>query len=121
MLCNRLTSLQSPRQLSLDLDLDELDTLSRRDGGMKRSVIFPKNIHIFNVPEFQRQVAQLFEPLNINIEFRRTRHNRLEMCWSFPQESVHYNQKGARRRAEISQEERAAFETLVLSIASVNH
>ena len=118
---DRLTLLPLPRQLSLDLDLGDADSLCGPSDGMKRSVIFPKNIYIFNVPEFQRQVAQLFEPLNISIEFRRTRHNRLEMCWSFPQEVVYYNQKGARQRAKISQEESAAFETLALSFASARH
>ena len=111
----------SPRQLSLDLDLEDAPSALSADSGVKRSVIFPKNIQIFNVPEFQRQVSQLFEPLNINIEFRVTRQNRLEMRWSFPQEAIHYNQKGARQRAEISREESAAFETLVLSFPGASH
>lgn len=118
---NPLLSLSSPRQLSLDLDLDDVDVRHLQASGVKRSVIFPKNIQIFNVPEFQRQVSQLFDPLNINIEFRITRHNRLEMCWSFPQEAIHYNQKGAKQRAEISREESAAFEMLVLSFSGASH
>jgi len=80
-------SSSSPRQLSLDLDLDDAPSAHSADSGVKRSVIFPKNIQIFNVPEFQRQVSQLFDPLNINIEFRVTRQNRLEMRWSFPQDA----------------------------------
>ena len=76
-------SSSSPRQLSLDLDLEDATSAHSADSGVKRSVIFPKNIQIFNVPEFQRQVSQLFDPLNINIEFRVTRQNRLEMCWSY--------------------------------------
>ena len=118
---NRLTSLSFPHQLSLDLDLDDAGSKDLKDGDVKRSVIFPKNIQIFNVPEFQKQVSQLFDPLNINIEFRRTRHNRLEMRWSFPREAVHYNQKETRKRAEISREESAAFETLVLSFSGASH
>ena len=94
---NSLTSLSFPHQLSLDLDLEDAGPKNLKSGEVKRSVIFPKNIQIFNVPEFQRQVSQLFEPLNINIEFRKTRHNRLEMRWSFPQGIVHYNQKEAKR------------------------
>jgi hypothetical protein len=105
----------------LSLDLDDGDVTHLQDNGVKRSVIFPRNIQIFNVPEFQRQVSRLFDPLSINIEFRRTRHNRLEMRWSFPEETIHYNQKGARQRAEVSQEESAAFETLVLSFAGASH
>ena len=116
-----LTSLQSAHQLSLDLDLDDAGQKDLKDGEVKRSVIFPKNIQIFNVPEFQRQVSQLFDPLSINIEFRRTRQNRLEMRWSFPQEAVHYNQKETRQRAKISKEESAAFETLVLSFSGARH
>ena len=118
---NSLTSLQFPHQLSLDLDLDDAGQKDLKGGEVKRSVIFPKNIQIFNVPEFQRQVSQLFDPLNINIEFRRTRHNRLEMRWSFPREAVHYNQKEVKQRAAISQEESAAFETLVLSFSGASH
>ncbi len=116
-----LTSLSFPHQLSLDLDLDDTGPKELQGDEVKRSVIFPKNIQIFNVPEFQRQVSQLFDPLNINIEFRKTRHNRLEMRWSFPREVVHYNQKETRPRAGISQEESAAFETLILSFSGASH
>ena len=116
-----LTSLPSPHQLSLDLDLGDAESRDLKDSNVKRSVIFPKNIQIFNVPEFQRQVAQLFDPLNINVEFRRTRQNRLEMRWSFPREAVQYTQKDKRKRAEISKEESAAFETLVLSFPGASH
>ena len=118
---NRLTSLSFPHQLSLDLDLDDASSTVLKDGDVKRSVIFPKNIQIFNVPEFQKQVSKLFDPLNINIEFRRTRHNRLEMRWSFPRETVHYYQRETRKRVEISREENAAFETLVLSFSGASH
>ena len=116
-----LPALQSPHQLSLDLNLDDADPRDMKNVEVRRSVIFPKNIQIFNVTEFQRQVSQLFDPLNINIEFRRTRHNRLEMRWSFPREVIHFNQKEARKRVKISQEESAAFETLVLSFSGASH
>ena len=118
-------SSSSPRQLSLDLELEDAPSAHSVDSGVKRSVIFPKNIQIFNVPEFQRQVSQLFNPLNINIEFRVTRQNRLEMRWSFPQEAIQYNHSHARadsqQRARLSPEENAAFETLVLSFAGSSH
>ena len=118
-------SSSSPRQLSLDLDLEDAPSALSADSGVKRSVIFPKNIQIFNVPEFQRQVSQLFEPLNINIEFRVTRQNRLEMRWSFPQEAIQYNLSNSRsdshQLARLSPEENAAFETLVLSFAGSSH
>ena len=115
----------SPRQLSLDLDLEDAPSAHSADNGLKRSVIFPKNIQIFNVSDFERQVSQLFDPLNINIEFRVTRHNRLEMRWSFPQEAIQYNHSNARsdshQLARLSPEENAAFETLVLSFAGSSH
>ena len=118
-------SSSSPRQLSLDLDLKGAPYTYSADSGVKRSVIFPKNIQIFNVLEFQRQVSQLFDPLNINIEFRVTRQNRLEMRWSFPQEAIQYNHSDARsdphQRARLSPEENAAFETLVLSFSGLSH
>ena len=118
-------SSSSPRQLSLDLDLEDAPSAHSADSGVKRSVIFPKNIQIFNVPEFQRQVSQLFDPLNINIEFRVTRQNRLEMCWSFPQEAIQYKHTDAlsdpHQRSRLSPEENAAFETLVLSFSGSSH
>lgn len=118
-------SSSSPRQLLLDLDLENAPSSHLADSGLKRSVIFPKNIKIFNVPGFQRQVSQLFNPLNIYIEFRVTRQNRLEMRWSFPQEVIQYNHSDARsepqQQARLSPEENAAFETLVLSFAGSSH
>jgi hypothetical protein len=118
-------SSSSPRQLSLDLDFEDAPSAHSADRGVKRSVIFPKNIQIFNVPEFQRQVSQLFDPLNINIEFRVTRQNRLEMRWSFPEEAIQYNhvdaRSGSHQQARLSPEENAAFETLVLSFAGSSH
>ena len=114
-----------PRQLSLDLDLEDASYDYLADSVVKRSVVFPKNIQIFNVPEFQRQVSQLFNPLNINIEFRLTRQNRLQMRWSFPQEAIQYNHSNAhsdsQQRARLSPEENAAFETLVLSFTGSSH
>jgi hypothetical protein len=118
-------SSSSPRQLSLDLDLEDVPSAHLADSGVKRSVIFPKNIQIFNVPEFQRQVSQLFDPLNIDIEFRVTRQNRLEMRWLFPQEAIQYNHSDScsepHQPARLSPEENAAFETLVLSFAGSSH
>ena len=115
----------SPRQLSLDLDLEDAPSAHSADSVIKRSVIFPKNIQIFNVLEFQLQVSKLFDPLNINIEFRVTRQNRLEMRWSFPQEAIQYNHADVRseshQQARLSPEENAAFETLVLSFAGSSH
>ena len=115
------TSLPFSHQLSLDLDLDDADPKDLSEGYVNRSVIVPKNIQIFNVPAFQQQVSQLFDPLNLNIEFRRTWHNRLEMRRSFPREVVHYNQTKTRQRAEISREESAAFETQILSFPGASH
>ena len=109
----------APRQLSLDLD--DMPSSETGNADVKRSVVFPKNIQIYNVPDFQRRVSQLFEPLNINIEFRVTRQNRLEMCWSFPQEAVQYDHRDARQKTALSPEENAAFETLVLSFAGASH
>ena len=111
----------APHQLSLDLGIDEASKIKRKKTGIKRSVIFPKNIQVFNVPEFQRQVSGLFDPLNINIELRVTRHNRLEMCWSFPQEVIQYNESKSKISSEISPEESAAFETLILSFVGSSH
>jgi hypothetical protein len=47
------------------------------------------------------------------------------MRWSFPQEAIQYNHADAcsdpHRRARLSPEENAAFETLVLSFAGSSH
>ena len=84
-----------------------------------------ENIQFFNVLEFQRQVPQLFDPLNINIEFRMTRQNWLEIRCSFLQEAIQYNHSDARadspQLAHLSLEENTAFVTLVLSFAGSSH
>ena len=109
-----------PRQLSLDFGLDYLSA-EKSKPSVQRSVIFPKNIQIFNVAEFQKRVSALFDPLHINIEFRVTRQNRLEMRWSFPDEAVQYNQIADYAEPGLSMEENQAFETLVLSFAGASH
>ena len=118
-------SSSSPRQISLDLDLEEAPSSYSADSGITRSIIFPKNIQFFNVLEFQRQVPQLFDPLNINIEFRMTRQNWLEIRCSFLQEAIQYNHSDARadsrQRAHLSLEENTAFVTLVVSFAGSGH
>jgi len=105
----------------LDLGIEESSIVQQHDNCIRRSVVFPKNIEIFNVPEFQQRVSKLFAPLNIRIECRLTRQNRLEMCWLFPKEVIEYNQGKENRLSEISAEESAAFETLVLSFSGSSH
>ena len=118
-------SSSSPRQLSPDLALEDAPSTYSSDSVIKRPVISPKNIQIFNVPEFQRQVSQLFDPLNINIEFQVKRRNWLEMRWSFPEEAIQYNHSDthsdSHQRARLSPEENVALETLVLSFAGSSH
>jgi len=111
----------NPDQLSLDFgETESFQQLDRP--GIERSVVFPKNIQIYDVADFQRRVSQLFAPLNIQIDFRVTRHNRVEMRWSFPQEAVQYNHKdGVKSELLLSAEENEAFETLVLSFAGTTH
>ena len=109
-----------PRQPSLDFGLDGVGVQESKPC-VQRSVIFPKNIQIYNVAEFQKRVSALFDPLHINIEFRVTRHNRLEMRWSFPDEAVQYNQIADMTCPGLSLEENQAFETLVLSFAGASH
>jgi len=71
---------------------------------------------------FQRWVSQFFSLLNIQIDFRVTRHNRVEMRWSFPQEAVQYRrQDGAKAELLLSAGENQAFETLVLSFTGATH
>ena len=124
----RLVSQQHivPQQLSLDLgeveSNQQLGETAIDQTGIERSVVFPKNIKIYDVADFQRRVSQLFAPLNIQIDFRVTRHNRVEMRWSFPQEAVHYQrQDGTKAELLLSPEENEAFETLVLSFAGATH
>ena len=116
-----LSRYSPPSQLMLDLGIEEVSIIKQQDNCIKRSVVFPKNIQVFDVPEFQQRVSKLFAPLNIRIEFRLTRQNRLEMCWLFPKEVIQYNQEKEHRLSEISAEESAAFETLVLSFAGSSH
>ena len=118
-----LATAYRPQQLSLDLGEAEsnqqLGQTIVDQIGIERSVVFPKNIKIYDVADFQRRISQLFAPLNIQIVFRVTRHNRVEMRWSFPQESVHYQrQDDAKAKLLLSPEE---SETLVLSFAGATH
>ena len=118
--------LLSPQQIGpkqLSLDLGEAESNQQLDQtGVERSVIFPKNVQIYDVADFQHRVSQLFAPLNIQIDFRVTRHNRVEMRWSFPQEAVQYHrQDGGKTKLALSPEENEAFETLVLSFAGATH
>ena len=82
-----------PQQLTLDLGEAEtnqqLGQTATDQNGIERSVVFSKNIKIYDVADFQRQVSQLFAPLNIQIGLRVTRHNRVEMRWSFTHEAVY--------------------------------
>ena len=70
-----------PQQLSLDLGEAEsnqqLGKTAIDHASIERSVVFPKNIKIYDVADFQRRVSQFFSPLNIQIDFRVTRHNRV--------------------------------------------
>ena len=124
----RLVSQQHivPQQLTLDLGEAEsnqqLGQTIVDQIGIERSVVFPKNIKIYDVADFQRRVSQLFAPLKIQIDFRVTRHNQVEMRWSFPQEVVHYQrQDAAKAELLLSPEENEAFETLASSFAAATH
>ena len=87
-----------PQELSLDLgesdSNQQLGHVAIDQAGTGRSVIFPKNIKIYDVSDFQRWVSQVVAPLSIRIDFRVIRHNRVEMRWSFPQEAEHYQSHG---------------------------
>ena len=115
-----------PKQLSLDFGEAELNQRLGQKAidqtNIERSVVFPRNIKIYDVAVFQRWVSQLFAPLNIQIDFRVTRHNRVVMRWSFPREALHYQrQDAARAELLLSAQENEAFETLVLSFAGATH
>ena len=115
-----------PRQIDpkqLPIDLGEAESNQQLDQtGVERSVIFPKNVQIYDVADFKHRVSLLFEPLNIQIDFRVTRHNRVEMRWSFPREAVQYRrQDGVKTNLALSPEENEAFEMLVLSFAGATH
>ena len=57
------------QQLSFDLGEAELnqqlDQMAIDQSYTERTVVFPKNIKIYDVADFQRRVSQLFAPLNI--------------------------------------------------------
>ena len=72
--------------------------------------------------DFERRVSQVFVPLNIQIDFHVTRHNRVAIRWSFPQRVAHYQrQDGANAELFFSPEENKAFDMLVLSFARAMH
>ena len=71
------------QQLSLDLveavTNQQLSQIAFGRTGIERSVVFPKNIKIYEVADCQRQVSQLFASSNIQIDLRVSRHNWVEM------------------------------------------
>ena len=86
--------------------------------GIERSLVFPKTIKIYDLANSKRWLSQLFAPLNIQIDFLVTRHNRVEMRLSFLQGALHYQrQDGAKPKLMLSREENEAFEKLALSFA----
>ena len=58
-----------PQQLSLDLGEAEtnqgIGQTAIDASGIERSVVFLKNIKIYDMADFQRQVSYFFAPLNI--------------------------------------------------------
>jgi len=115
-----------PQQLSLDLGEAESNQqrgqIAIDQVGIERSGVSPKNIKIYNLAVFQWRVSHIFAPLNIRVDFRVTRQNRVEIRWSFPQGAVHYQrQDGAKAELLLSPEENEVFETLALSFAGATH
>ena len=118
--------LRSPQQIGpkqLSLDLGEVESNQQLDQtGVARSVIFPKNAQFYNMTDFQHRVSQLFAQLNIQIDFRVTRHNHVEMLRPSPQEAVQYHRQDVvKARLALSPEENEAFETRVLSFSGAKN
>ena len=92
-----------------------------------RTIVFPKHIDIQNFGRFQQQVNLLFAPLGISVEFRLTRHKRLEMKWIFPPEAnlvslsgVHKKMPSDKAVGELSNEEIKAFKSVVYALAETH-
>ena len=76
-------------QLSLDLGAssptDELAVATAQKPIIK-TMLFPRHVQLPHFGQIERQLKSAFAPFGIDIEFRFTRQNRLEMKWIFAAE-----------------------------------
>ena len=115
-------------QLSLDLGLaqDELATPVADTSGrpIVKTMLFPRHVRLPHFGQIQRQLKQAFSPFGIDIEFRFTRQNRLEMKWVFASELHQHEEFGTSQIAafaqlaqpalSLSEAERQAFEAIMI-------
>lgn len=76
-------------QLSLDLGGDTPDERKPKDDAkhtVVKTMLFPRHIQLPHFGQIERQLKAAFAPFGIDIEFRFTRQNRLEMKWIFAAE-----------------------------------
>ena len=118
-------------QLSLDFNEGLLtsDVIGNAPSRRIKSILFPKNMVIPHFGLFQRQVAALFAPLGIEVDFRMSRQRRLEMRITFPEGQGNILQVASGQNAlfrtapafTLTDEEKDAFRDVMISFASSSH
>ena len=119
---------QKTGQLSLDLGLaHDAPAMPARDmpeQPIVKTMLFPRHITLPHFGQIQRQLKQAFAPFGIDIEFRFTRQNRLEMKWVFAPELHQHGDHDISQMAGFAQlvrpalsltdAERQAFESIMI-------
>ena len=115
-------------QLSLDLGLlqdeDAAPPPDKAGRPIVKTMLFPRHVKLPHFGQIERQLTQAFAPFGIDIEFRFTRQNRLEMKWVFASELNEQPEFGADQIAafaqlaqpavSLSDAERQAFEAIMI-------
>ena len=115
-------------QLSLDLGLlqdeDAAPPPDKAGRPIVKTMLFPRHVKLPHFGQIERQLTQAFAPFGIDIEFRFTRQNRLEMKWVFAPELNQHSGPGPDQLAafarlsqpaiSLSEAERQAFEAIMI-------
>jgi len=123
-----LSADQNFGQLSLDLGLSQDEDASppqdRSGRPIIKTMLFPRHVSLPHFGQIERQLRQAFAPFGIDIGFRFTRQNRLEMKWVFAPELNQHSGPGPDQLAafarlsqpaiSLSEAERQAFEAIMI-------
>lgn len=92
-----------------------------------KTMLFPRHLSLPHFGQIQRQLASALAPFGIEIEFRFTRQNRLEMKWIFAPEMRRDDIQAfttlagmtalTQPAADLTDEEKSAFADIMLEVA----
>lgn len=121
-------------QLSLDLGAEVPLPAAHEPKSAKaviKTMLFPRHIQLPHFGQIERQLKAAFTPFGIDIEFRFTRQNRLEMKWIFAPELraetseqpdsfnalAHLSAQLSQPSHALTEDELEAFSTMMIDFA----